>query len=118
MMDRLMSRSPTLFGEAETQKWFKEILLGLQHMHSQGVVHRDLKPENILYKTKDEDSSLVLIDFGLSATLQDDFSLRDTCGTPIYMAPEVILSGEKKKYHEKTGIATTLITTYGVQVSC
>eukprot|EP00958_Prasinococcus_capsulatus_P000117 scaffold4_cov396-Prasinococcus_capsulatus_cf.AAC.11 len=145
MMDRLMSRKPMELTEFEIQKTFKEIMLGLkvntglmqrvmacasaqchlrlsyfampqQHMHSTGVVHRDIKPENVLYKNKDADSPVVICDFGLSATMRDEFSLRDACGTPIYMAPEVILAGEKRKFHEKTGIPTTITSTYGFPV--
>mmetsp|Transcript_4335 Transcript_4335/g.15566 ORF Transcript_4335/g.15566 Transcript_4335/m.15566 type:complete len:678 (+) Transcript_4335:51-2084(+) len=116
MMDRLMSRKPMELTEFEIQKTFKEIMLGLKHMHSTGVVHRDIKPENVLYKNKDADSPVVICDFGLSATMRDEFSLRDACGTPIYMAPEVILAGEKRKFHEKTGIPTTITSTYGFPV--
>jgi serine/threonine protein kinase len=45
---------------------FKQFMLGINYCHQQGIVHRDLKPENFLYETKELDSDIKIIDFGLS----------------------------------------------------
>lgn len=59
----------------------------------------DLKPENLLFRSKDEDSDLLIADFGLSKVIDETtFSaLTTTCGTPGYMAPEIF----KKSGHGK-----------------
>lgn len=41
-------------------------MLGINYCHNKGIVHRDLKPENFLYETKEPDSDIKIIDFGLS----------------------------------------------------
>ena len=67
-------------------------LVFIRYCHSLGIVHRDLKPENLLYKTKDEDSLLKVSDFGFSKFLipKAQEQLFTACGTPTYVAPEII----------------------------
>ncbi|KAI9271308.1 kinase-like domain-containing protein, partial [Sporodiniella umbellata] len=70
----------------------RQMLEGLRYLHSQDIVHRDIKPENLLFKTTEEDSDLLITDFGLSKLLKDhDQVLTTACGTPGYVAPEVLL---------------------------
>ncbi|KAK9706801.1 hypothetical protein RND81_07G152100 [Saponaria officinalis] len=76
--------------EDEARKYFQQLISAIDFCHSRGVYHRDLKPENLLL---DEYGDLKISDFGLSA-LHDskgqDGLLHTTCGTPAYVAPEVI----------------------------
>ncbi|KAJ6746190.1 NON-SPECIFIC SERINE/THREONINE PROTEIN KINASE [Salix koriyanagi] len=70
--------------------YFQQLISAIDFCHSRGVYHRDLKPENLLL---DEDGRLKVTDFGLSAFsehLKQDGLLYTTCGTPAYVAPEVI----------------------------
>ncbi|KAK0571289.1 hypothetical protein LWI29_013670 [Acer saccharum] len=70
--------------------YFQQLISAVDFCHSRGVYHRDLKPENLLL---DEDGNLKVTDFGLSAFsehLKQDGLLHTTCGTPAYVAPEVI----------------------------
>ncbi|KAK8509298.1 hypothetical protein V6N13_062347 [Hibiscus sabdariffa] len=70
--------------------YFQQLVSAVDFCHSRGVYHRDLKPENLLL---DEDGNLKVTDFGLSAFsehLKQDGLLHTTCGTPAYVAPEVI----------------------------
>lgn len=70
--------------------YFQQLISAIDFCHSRGVYHRDLKPENLLL---DEDGKLKVTDFGLSAFsehLKQDGLLHTTCGTPAYVAPEVI----------------------------
>lgn len=70
--------------------YFQQLISAIDFCHSRGVYHRDLKPENLLL---DEDGNLKVTDFGLSTFsehLRQDGLLHTTCGTPAYVAPEVI----------------------------
>ncbi|KAK6917695.1 Protein kinase domain [Dillenia turbinata] len=72
------------------RKYFQQLIGAVDFCHSRGVYHRDLKPENLLL---DEDENLKVSDFGLSAlreSRRQDGLLHTTCGTPAYVAPEVI----------------------------
>ena len=70
--------------------YFQQLISAIDFCHSRGVYHRDLKPENLLL---DEEGNLKVTDFGLSAFtdhLKQDGLLHTTCGTPAYVAPEMI----------------------------
>lgn len=72
------------------RKYFQQLIAAVDYCHSRGVYHRDLKPENLLL---DENGDLKVSDFGLSAlwdSKRQDGLLHTTCGTPAYVAPEVI----------------------------
>ncbi|GMY17470.1 CBL-interacting serine/threonine-protein kinase 8 isoform X2 [Fagus crenata] len=74
--------------EAESRRYFQQLIDGVGYCHSKGVYHRDLKPENLLL---DSLGNLKISDFGLSALPEQGVSLlRTTCGTPNYVAPEVL----------------------------
>ncbi|KAG6543106.1 hypothetical protein Mapa_015355 [Marchantia paleacea] len=76
--------------EDEARKYFQQLINAVDYCHSRGVYHRDLKPENLLL---DAHGNLKISDFGLSALPQqyrEDGLLHTTCGTPNYVAPEVI----------------------------
>ncbi|ONM41607.1 CBL-interacting serine/threonine-protein kinase 8 [Zea mays] len=74
--------------EADARRYFQQLIDGVDFCHKKGVYHRDLKPENLLL---DSQGNLKISDFGLSAwPAQGSFLLRTTCGTPNYVAPEVL----------------------------
>ncbi|KAM7277139.1 hypothetical protein ACFE04_019005 [Oxalis oulophora] len=81
--------------EDQARKYFQQLISAVDYCHSRGVSHRDLKPENLLL---DENEDLKVSDFGLSALpeqLRHDGMLHTQCGTPAYVAPEVL---RKKGY--------------------
>lgn len=81
--------------EYVARKYFQQLIGAVDFCHSRGVYHRDLKPENLLV---DENGNLKVTDFGLSALKEcqkQDGLLHTTCGTPAYVAPEII---NKKGY--------------------
>ncbi|EAS05273.2 Serine/Threonine kinase domain protein (macronuclear) [Tetrahymena thermophila SB210] len=99
----LMKKNPNL-------TWFeiglimKQILSGLEALHSQNIMHRDLKPENILMRSK-ESLDLVIGDFGLAQKADAKKYLYLKCGTPGYVAPEVInLKEEQTQYDTQCDI--------------
>ncbi|GAB4839464.1 CBL-interacting serine/threonine-protein kinase 8 [Ancistrocladus abbreviatus] len=74
--------------EGDSQRYFQQLIDGVDYCHSKGVYHRDLKPENLLL---DSQGNLKISDFGLSALPPQGVSLlKTTCGTPNYVAPEVL----------------------------
>ncbi|CAM8977027.1 unnamed protein product [Rhodiola kirilowii] len=76
--------------EDVARKYFQQLISAVDYCHSRGVCHRDIKPENLLL---DENENLKISDFGLSALAESkhqDGLLHTTCGTPAYVAPEVI----------------------------
>eukprot|EP01124_Arcella_intermedia_P027854 TRINITY_DN5543_c0_g1_i2.p1 TRINITY_DN5543_c0_g1~~TRINITY_DN5543_c0_g1_i2.p1 ORF type:complete len:365 (+),score=72.86 TRINITY_DN5543_c0_g1_i2:123-1217(+) len=82
--------------ENRSRFYTAEILCGLEYLHSRGIVYRDLKPENILINYN---GHIVLADFGLSKTglVGTDARTATRCGTPYYVAPEIILGQEYTK---------------------
>ncbi|KAM0888234.1 hypothetical protein ACQ4PT_028557 [Festuca glaucescens] len=76
--------------EEGARKYFHQLISAVDYCHSRGVYHRDLKPENLLM---DEYETLRVSDFGLSALTESkwqDGLLHTACGTPAYVAPEVL----------------------------
>ncbi|KAJ7297334.1 hypothetical protein O6H91_Y063900 [Diphasiastrum complanatum] len=73
--------------EHDSRRYFQQLIDAVDFCHSKGVYHRDLKPENLLL---DSQGNLKISDFGLSALQQVDGLLHTTCGTPNYIAPEVL----------------------------
>ena len=59
------------FGEKQAAILFKQILSSLNYCHKMKICHRDLKPENFLFESKSPDSTINLIDFGLSKIFAD-----------------------------------------------
>lgn len=75
------------FSEEKTRFYVAEIVVAIEHLHSNDIIYRDLKLENILL---DAEGHIKLVDFGLSKRLMSDEKTQTFCGTPGYIAPEVI----------------------------
>ncbi|KAG6494615.1 CBL-interacting protein kinase 1-like [Zingiber officinale] len=76
--------------EKQGRKLFQQLIDAISYCHDMGVYHRDLKPENVLVDAK---RNIKISDFGLSALPQhlgNDGLLHTTCGSPYYIAPEVL----------------------------
>jgi serum/glucocorticoid-regulated kinase 2 len=76
-----------IFDEEKVRFYAAQIGLALDHLHTYGIIYRDLKPENILM---DEEGYLKLADFGMAKHLKGEEKAMSFCGTPEYLAPEII----------------------------
>jgi calcium-dependent protein kinase len=87
------------FTECESVKAFQEIIMGFEIMVKKGYIHRDIKPANVLLKNK----IYKVADFGFSckADVFGQKKMNDICGTPLYMAPQLL---ENKPYTAKSDI--------------
>ncbi|CAN7054349.1 unnamed protein product, partial [Brassica oleracea var. botrytis] len=88
LFDRIVSKGK--LSETEGRKMFQQLIDGISYCHNKGIFHRDLKLENVLL---DENGRIKITDFGVSAVPQhfrEDGLLHTTCGSPNYVAPEVL----------------------------
>jgi calcium-dependent protein kinase len=95
LFDRIVERGT--FTDLDTRIAMRQILETIAFIHAAGVVHRDVKPENLLYSNIKPDADLVLIDFGMARTFTKGDRFELECGSPSYVAPEVLL----RNYNEK-----------------
>ena len=87
LFDRIVEKES--YSEKEASDTIRPIVDAIRYCHSMGIVHRDLKPENLLYETEDEHSSIKITDFGLARFVNNELATT-ACGTPNYVAPEII----------------------------
>jgi serine/threonine protein kinase len=95
------------FNEKHCVHYYKQIIAGLIHLHTLNIVHRDIKPHNILL-TEDY-HNIKLCDFGFSRQLNGIQRINTMCGSPLYMAPEIL---NKMDYTHKIDIWSSGIILY------
>jgi len=82
------------YSEKDAANIVAQMINGVDYLHGEGIAHRDLKPENLLCSGDGEDGykpfRVVIADFGLSKIFDSGEALETSCGTPDYVAPEVI----------------------------
>ncbi|GAA5914743.1 hypothetical protein JCM6882_002730 [Rhodosporidiobolus microsporus] len=91
LLDYVMKRGG--LKEAEVREIALMVCQAVAYLHSKGITHRDLKPENLLL-TKGAKPQCKVTDFGLAKMVDDQTRLQTMCGTPTYLAPEVILQNQ------------------------
>eukprot|EP00128_Syssomonas_multiformis_P010655 Colp12_sorted_trinity150504_noHs@29329 len=89
LFDRIVEKGP--YTERDAADAIQQLLAALVYLHTSKIVHRDIKPENILYSDMTPEAVVKLADFGMAEVLSDKALLHEMCGTPGYVAPEVLM---------------------------
>ncbi|KAL4606620.1 hypothetical protein ACB092_09G116500 [Castanea dentata] len=87
--------------EATAKQFMLQLAAGLQILRDNNLIHRDLKPQNLLLSTNDKNSTLKIADFGFARSLQPRGLAETLCGSPLYMAPEIM---QLQKYDAKADL--------------
>ncbi|KAH9558071.1 hypothetical protein CY35_07G117800 [Sphagnum magellanicum] len=87
--------------EATARHFMRQLGAGLQVLRNNNLIHRDLKPQNLLLSTNDSKAMLKIADFGFARLLQPQGMAETLCGSPLYMAPEILQS---QKYDAKADL--------------
>jgi len=88
LFDKIVEKGS--YTESEASQLVRKIVSAVDYLHNLGIVHRDLKPENLLLKRADNDLEIAIADFGLSKIVGQQMMMQTACGTPSYVAPEVL----------------------------
>ncbi|TPX09000.1 uncharacterized protein E0L32_009579 [Thyridium curvatum] len=100
------------YEEEQCRYWFRDLILGIEYLHAQGVIHRDIKPDNLLLT---DDDVLKIVDFGVSEMFEKEGSMRTakSAGSPAFLAPELCMS----RHGDVSGKAAD-IWSMGVSLYC
>ncbi|PSR93940.1 kinase-like domain-containing protein [Coniella lustricola] len=107
-----LGESAKPYDEEECRCWFRDLILGIEYLHAQGVVHRDIKPDNLLLT---EDDVLKIVDFGVSEMFEKPANMRTakSAGSPAFLPPELCVA----KHGDVSGTAAD-IWSMGVSLYC
>ncbi|XP_009646646.1 calcium/calmodulin-dependent protein kinase type 1 [Egretta garzetta] len=92
LFDRIVEKG--FYTERDASALIRQILDAVKYLHDMGIVHRDLKPENLLYYSLDEDSKIMISDFGLSKIEGCGSVMSTACGTPGYVGERLLIAGD------------------------
>ena len=99
----------TRYSEKDACSLMKNLLNALDYLHSKGIMHRDLKLENLILKQANNDVDVKIVDFGLATILNSNDWLFKRCGTPGYVAPEILAD---EKYDQKVDVFSAGVILY------
>lgn len=108
LLDQIVQRGS--FSENDARVALKPVVRTLEYLAALGLVHRDIKPENMLVDDSSNEWPVKLTDFGLSAKLQKNELLYSMCGTPMFVAPEVIRNQGYDSACDMWSVGVTLYT--------
>lgn len=107
LFDRIVAKA--YYNEKEARDTCKIVLDAVGYCHKNHVAHRDLKPENLLLLSENDDSAVKIADFGFAKKVYEKNSLTTQCGTPGYVAPEIL---EGTPYDERADMWSVGVILY------
>jgi len=107
LFDRIGRKSS--YDESDARDLCIKMLEAVKHCHENSIAHCDLKPKNLLLQSMDDDSSVKLADFGFATRVHAPESLDKQCGTPYFVAPEILL---RKRYDQKADMWSVGVIIY------
>ncbi|XP_071477478.1 serine/threonine-protein kinase H1 homolog [Diadema antillarum] len=112
LFDRIVTRGN--FTERDATYVLHMVLDAIRYLHGLGITHRDIKPENLLYYHPGNDSKIMITDFGLASYRRttegpENNMMRTICGTPEYIAPEILL---RKPYNQSVDLWAIGVVAY------
>jgi len=107
LFDRIVSKGS--YSERDAALLVRKFIEALDYLHDRNIVHRDLKPENLLLKSPSNDTEVKLADFGLSKIMGNEIMMQTACGTPGYVAPEIL---QAKGYGREVDMWSVGVITY------
>jgi len=107
LFDRIVDKGS--YSEDDAKELVRKIVSAVEYLHNKGIAHRDLKPENLLVKSLECDTEVKIADFGLSKIIDQEKMMQTACGTPGYVAPEVL---QAEGYGEEVDMWSIGVITY------
>ncbi|KAG7209009.1 hypothetical protein KM043_015176 [Ampulex compressa] len=102
LFDRIKSKGR--LSEKCAKLIFYQVVLAVHYLHDCGITHRDLKPENILLASDSDITIAKVSDFGLSKLVDTHTMMKTFCGTPMYVAPEILLTSGRGTYTSQVDV--------------
>ncbi|KAF2404638.1 Pkinase-domain-containing protein [Trichodelitschia bisporula] len=86
-----LDESADPYDEEQCRLWFRDLILGIEYLHAQGIIHRDIKPDNCLITA---DDVLKIVDFGVSEMFEknSEMTTSKSAGSPAFMPPELCVA--------------------------
>lgn len=111
LFTRITRVYPHGYPESVASAMVKRILEGIAYLHDKKIIHRDLKPENLIYVSPQDDYQIKIADFGLAKLIDEESFAKTACGSPSYVAPEVLLR-KPEGYGAPVDLWATGVITY------
>lgn len=104
MITRISKMPQRRLPESQAKFYFIQMCEAIKYLHDKGITHRDIKPDNILLATDEDLTLLKVTDFGLSKFVKKNSIMKTLCGTPQYVAPEILTTRGIGSYTKKVDV--------------